>query len=133
MEGKPAVSGEIAFADVKSGEWYTDAVLWASKNGIVSGYDNGAFGTNDPVTREQMATILYRYAGYKKYDTAVTGDLTAYTDADSITPYALPAMKWANARGLITGRTASTLEPSGTATRAEVATILMRYVNHLAQ
>ena len=133
LESKPTVTGTNSFTDVKSGEWYTDAVIWATENGIVNGYGDDLFGTNDPITREQMATMLLRYADYKKYDTAKTNDLTAFTDADSIASYATDAMKWANAEGLITGRTSTTLAPTGTATRAEVATILMRFAENVVK
>lgn len=132
MEGKPAVTG-TNFTDVKAGEWYTDAIIWANTNGIVTGYESGLFGTNNPITREQMAAILYCYTSYKKYDVTKTNDLAAYTDANTVTSYALSAMKWANAENLITGRTATTLAPSGTATRAEVATILMRFAESVTK
>ena len=133
LEGKPAVTAANPFADVEGGQWYTDAVLWANLSGIVTGYDNGLFGTNDPITREQMAVILYRYAAFKKYDTVKTNDLGVYADGGSTASYALSALKWANAEGLITGRTTTALAPSGTATRAEVATILMRVVENVAK
>lgn len=133
LEGKPDVTAANAFTDVDSDEWYTDAVIWASANDIVDGYGNGVFGTNDNVTREQMAAILYRYASYKGYDVAKVNELSAYTDAESIASYALAAMRWSNAEGLITGRTATTLAPDGTATRAEVATILMRFAENVAK
>lgn len=131
LEGEPAVYGTSSFADVQNGKWYTDAVIWAAKNGIVSGHDNGLFGTNDNVTREQMAAILYRYASYKGCSVARTNNLSQYTDAGEIHSYALSAMKWANAVGLINGRTNSTLVPGGTATRAEVAAIFHRFVENL--
>lgn len=127
LEGKPAVTGANSFTDVASGQWYTDAVIWADANKIVDGYGNGLFGTNDSVTRQQMAAILYRYAQYKGYDMTKAADLSAYTDAAVIADWALAGMKWAGAEGLITGRTASTLAPGGAATRGEVATILMRF------
>ena len=127
LEGKPAVTAANPFADVEDGQWYTDAVLWASSSGIVTGYDSGLFGVDDPITREQLAVILYRYAGVKGYDVAGANDLAAYSDAGSVAPYALSALRWANAGGLVTGRTATALAPSSTATRAEVATILMRF------
>ncbi len=133
LEGKPAVTAANGFTDVKSGQWYTEAVLWADANGIVTGYGNGLFGTDDPITREQMAAILYRYASLKKYDTSGANDLAAYTDAGGITSYALSAMKWANAEGLITGSTTTTLTPTGTASRAEVATILMRFAENVVK
>jgi len=128
LEGSPAVTGANNFTDVKNGEWYTNAVIWANANDIVSGYGNGLFGTNDPITREQMAAILYRYAGYKGYDVTAAANLSAYTDAADISGWAEKAMRWANAEGLITGRTTTTLVSGGTATRAEVASILNRFV-----
>ena len=133
LEGMPAVSGANTFTDVKDGQWYTDAVIWASSNGIVGGYGNDLFGTDDPITREQMATMLLRYAEYKNYDTAKANDLAGFTDSGSIASYALDAMKWANAEGLIRGRTSTTLAPAGTATRAEVATILMRFAENVVK
>jgi hypothetical protein len=133
LEGSPAVTGTNNFADVKSGEWYTDAVLWANANGIVGGYGNGMFGTTDNVTREQMAVILYNYAKYKGYDVTKTIDLKAYTDAGSISGYAQAAMIWANAEGLLTGRTTTTLVPDGSSSRAEVATILMRFIENIVE
>ncbi len=126
-EGSPTVTGTNGFADVKSGEWYTDAVVWANKNGIVTGYSSGLFSTNDDVTREQMAAILYRYSQYKGYDVTKTADLSVFIDASGISSWAQTAMNWANAEGLINGRTTATLAPKGSATRAEVATVLQRF------
>jgi len=128
LEGAPEAAGANNFTDVKNGEWYTNAVIWAGTNDIVRGYGNGLFGTNDPITREQMAAILYSYASYKGYDVTATANFSAYTDAAEISSWAKQAMGWANAKGLITGRTATTLVPGGTATRAEVASILKRFV-----
>ncbi len=133
LEGKPAVSGTSSFTDVKSGEWYTDAIHWASANKIVSGYGDGLFGTNDSVTREQMAVILMNYAKYKGYDVTKTTALKEYTDAASIDSWAVPAMTWAVAEGLIKGTAATTLSPTGAASRAQVATILMRFVENTAK
>jgi hypothetical protein len=132
LDGEPAVTGTSGFTDVQSGRWYTDAVLWANQNGIVTGYGGGQFGTDDRVTREQMAAILYRYAQYKDYDVTKTTDLSAYTDAAGIGGWALAAMKWANAEGLITGTTTTTLSPDGASTRAQLATILMRFAESVA-
>ena len=132
MEGSPAVTGENPYTDVAAGTWYTDAVLWASEQGIVNGYGNGAFGPLDNITREQLAAMLLRYSDCKKYDTADRNDLTSYTDADAISPWALGALQWANAQGLVTGRTETTLVPQGDTTRAETATILMRYLDTIA-
>lgn len=128
LEGSPAVTGTNNFTDVKSGQWYTDGVIWANGNGIVSGLGNGRFGTNDNVTREQMAVILHNYAKYKKYNVEKTTSLSVFTDASALSSWAAESMKWANAEGLIQGRTATTLVPGGNATRAEVAAILKRFV-----
>lgn len=126
MEGISAASG-VSFTDVADNAYYANGVAWASANDIVGGYGNGKFGPEDPITREQMATILYRYSEYKGYDVTGTADLSTFTDADTVSDYATAAMAWANAEGLITGMTATTLVPQGNATRAQVATILMRF------
>ena len=130
LEGRPAVSDTSLFDDVTKGQWYTGAVIWANANGIVGGYGDGRFGPKDNITREQFAAILYRYSAFKSCDTSGTADLSAYTDASEISDWATEAMQWANAQGLITGRTATTLVPWGEATRAEAAVILMRYVGN---
>ncbi len=127
LAGKPSVFGDSGFVDVGTDTWYTDAVIWAGKNDIVSGYGNGRFGPSDPVTREQLAAILYRYAKLMGYDTGAAKDLSGYTDASNISGWAREAMSWATANGLIVGRTSTTLTPRGTATRAEAAAILMRF------
>jgi hypothetical protein len=131
LEGKPSVTGTCDFTDVKSGEWYTDAVIWASANKIVGGYGDGHFGTDDSVTREQLAVILMNYAKYKGYDVMKTADLTVYSDAASINSWATDAMKRAVTKGLVTGTTKTTLSPTGTASRAQVATILMRFIENV--
>ena len=133
MEGKPAVTGENSFTDVQAGQWYTDAVLWANANKLVEGYGNGSFGTNDSITREQMAAILYRYAQLKKYDVSKSAVLTKYSDAASVSAWASDAVKWANGEGLINGTTETTLAPRDTATRAQVAAILMRFAENIAK
>ena len=127
LEGKPAVSGENPFTDVDAGTWYTDAVIWAADKGVVTGTTPTTFDPNDPITREQMAAILYRYASYKGYDVAEKADLSSYADAGKISAYAADAMAWTNTEGLVTGETPTTLVPQGNATRAQVAEILMRY------
>ncbi len=133
LEGQPSVNGADSFTDVESGQWYTNAVLWASAEGIVAGYGGGQFGTNDSITREQMAAILHRYAQHKGCDVTATADLVSYTDAAEISGWAQSAMQWANAGGLIAGTTPATLDPAGTATRAQVASILMRFVKGFAE
>ncbi len=127
LAGKPESSGGSLFEDVSANAWYTDAVLWASGSGIVNGYGSNRFGGSDPVTREQLAAMLYRYAKFMQYDVSPSGELSAYTDASRVSDWALEAMQWANAAGLITGRSSASLAPQGTATRAEVAIILMRF------
>ena len=126
LENEPEVSGGSAFTDVENGAWYADAVAWAAANDIVNGTSATTFAPNSPITREQMAAILYRYAAYKGYDVSQKADLSGYTDAASISGYAKDALAWANAQKLITGVTDTTLNPQGSATRAQVATILMR-------
>ena len=132
LEGQPAVSGTNPFDDVTEGQWYTDAVIWANENGIVEGYGRGQFGPSDTITREQFASILYRYASFKSWDISKEADLSSYEDASSISSWAEAAMKWANAEGLITGRTDTALAPEGNTTRAEAAAILMRAIEALS-
>ena len=128
LEGEPGVNYLLPFTDVAEGLWYTEAVRWAASEGIVNGVSDTSYAPDNAITREQMAAILYRYAQYKGYNTSVGGmSLAEYTDADQISSYATTAMQWANENGLITGRTDTTLAPQSTATRAEVATILMRF------
>lgn len=135
LDGEPTPTAANTFADVKNGVYYTDAVAWANEKGIVTGYTATQFGSNDNVTREQMATIMYRYAVMKGLDTTVGADtnLLSYKDANQISAYAMDALTWANGAGIITGRTADTLVPQGDSTRAEVATIMMRFVNIYAE
>ena len=133
LEGSPAVSGDTAFADVDAGRYDADAVAWAAANGILSGYDNGLFGPDDAVTREQLAAILYRYAAWQGRDVTAAADLSGYTDAQAISDYAAQAMAWANAEGLICGTGANTLSPAGTATRAQIASVLQRFCTAAAE
>ena len=128
LEGEPAVSGAAHFDDVASGQWYFAAIAWASENGIANGVSDKTFAPNDDISREQMAAILFRYANYKGYDTSARADLSAYSDAGSVSAYAEESMRWATGAGLITGMENSTLSPNSNATRAQVATILMRFV-----
>ena len=127
LEGKPAVDAASGFSDVSSGSYYADAVAWAKANGIVNGTSETTFSPNEPVTREQTAAILYRYAQYKGYDVEKTADLTAYADAAAIHSYAKNAMSWAVAAGILNGVSSTSLEPTGSATRAQVATVLTRF------
>ena len=131
LAGEPTVSGQSPFADVPQDQWYSAAVIWAKENGIAEGYGDGSFGPMDTVTREQFAAILYRYAAFKGCDILQTSDLSGFADASEVSGWALEAVKWANACGLITGRTETALVPRGTATRAETAAILTRFAEIL--
>ena len=133
LEGEPRVTTGSAFNDVDAAMYYADAIAWANANGIVTGYDEATFGPNDAITREQMAAILYRYAQYKAYRTTASADLSGYVDADAVSAYALPALQWASAEGLVTGTSSTTLTPDGSATRAQVATIFMRFMEDVAE
>lgn len=126
LEGNPQ-AGQSSFPDVERGQWYAAAVDWAAEKGVVNGYDNGRFGPADRITREQMAAILYRYAQLKGYDTASAGSLTGFTDGDKVSSYAAESLRWAVGAGVITGKDGNRLDPKGGASRAEAATILMRF------
>ena len=110
--------------------WYTDAVKWAYKNGVVAGVGKNKFAPNDTITREQFAAIMFRYSKeIDKLEIAFGGDLSAFTDFDKTSSYAQEAMRWALCNGYITGMTETTIEPRGNATRAQMATIVTRYIN----
>ena len=129
MAGSPVVNYAMTYTDVAQGQWYSEAVRWATSEGVVTGYGNGLFGTNDPITREQLATMLWRYAQTEDYDVSVGEDtnILSYTDAFDVAEYAIPAMQWACGSGLMEGSNGS-LNPRAKATRAEVATMLMRWM-----
>lgn len=126
MEGAPAAAS-TTFTDVQSGKYYSDAVAWANANDIVNGYGNGLFGPDDTITREQMATILYRYAEYKQYDVNIYDDISTFSDSSQVSSWAVEPVKWAFGIKLITGVGENMLDPTGDATRAQVAMILMRF------
>nr|WP_302665389.1 S-layer homology domain-containing protein [uncultured Agathobaculum sp.] len=132
LENEPTASA-AGFTDVASNTYYANAVAWAAANGVVTGVSETSFAPNDAITREQLAAILYRYAELKGYNVSASGSLSGYTDASQISSYATTAMQWANSTGLITGKTSTTLSPKGNATRAEVATILMRFCENIAK
>ena len=123
MENTPAVSGVAVFSDVAADQYYTDAVAWASANGIVGGYGNGTFGPNDSITREQLVTMLWRYAGSPESSYA----LDSFQDQGEVAGYAATAMAWAVEHGIVSGTSATTLSPADASTRAQLATILMRF------
>ena len=129
MENEPRCFGSAAFSDVKPGAYYEKAVVWASQNNIVSGYTDGTFRPDAPVTREQLASILYRYTLYRGQDVSAgeTTSLTGYGDAQAVSNYALPAMRWACGTGFLQGANGK-LNPSGLATRAQLAAMLHRYL-----
>lgn len=132
-EGSPA-AGASNFSDVAAGQYYAEPVAWAAAHGIVNGYPNGTFIPNAPITREQFAAILYRYAQYKGFDVSGRADLYAgFTDAGQVSEYAHDAMAWANYEGLINGVTTTTLQPGGFASRAQAAAILMRFCENIVQ
>ena len=131
LAGEPEADSASSFSDVSRRAWYADAVAWANENGIVTGINEATFAPDQNITREQMAVILYRYAQTIGLDVSARADLSGYADASGISAYAEEAMSWAVAEGLISGMTETTLAPKGTATRAQVATILMRFVNYV--
>ena len=132
LEGEPEVSGTSGFTDVEAGTWYTDAVAWAAANGIVNGTTDTTFAPGEDITREQLVTVLYRYAESKGYDVSASADLSGYPDAGQVQDYAQPAMAWAVAEGIVEG-VDGTLNPAGNATRAQIATILMRFCEGVAK
>ena len=132
MEGRPAAAS-AGFADVASGDWYASAVNWAAANGVVSGVSETGFGPNNALTREQLALILYRFAQYKGYDVTGTSDLAAYADGSSVSSWAAEAMGWAVDAGLISGVGGNQIAPTGTASRAQVAQILMNFCENVAR
>lgn len=133
MESRPACDAENAFIDVPVGQWYTDAVIWANDAKIVSGMGEGLFAPNMEITREQMVAMLYNYAKYKGYDVTASADLSTFADSASVSAWAQPAMQWAVAEGYISGMGANQLAPQGTATRAEIASVIMRFMEATAE
>ena len=127
LAGEPAVSGDVGFTDVAPGQWYTNAVAWAAQKGIVNGISDTEFAPSGDLTREQLATVLYRYAESMGYDVSAQADLSGFPDAGDIQSYATQALSWAVAEGLLQGFEDDSLQPGGTATRAQIATILMRF------
>lgn len=128
VEGKPTVTGEATFTDAAAaGDWAVDAITWAEQNGVVAGMGDGTFAPNAKVTREQFAQMMYNYAEYKDYDLTKTGNLAQFSDEGDVSSWAETALKWANGNGLINGHDDGTLEPQGTAIRAQAASILMNF------
>ena len=128
LEGAPAVTTDAGFNDVAAGTWYTDAVNWAAANNIVNGVEGNNFDPTGSLTREQMATVLYRYAQYKGADVSASGDISGFADSANVSSWAADAVKWAVGSGLVNGVEGNALAPQGTSTRAQAATVLMRFV-----
>ena len=133
LAGQPAPSGDSGFSDVETGTWYTDAVAWAAQNGIVNGVSDTQFAPGDDITREQLAVILYRYATYQGYDVSQRADLSGFVDAGTISTYAQEALSWASAQGLVLGFEDDSLRPQGNASRAQIAAVLMRFCQTVAE
>ena len=130
MAGSPVVNYAMDYTDVAQGQWYSEAIRWAASEGIVGGYGNGLFGSNDPITREQFAVMLYRFAQEQGYDVSIgeNTNILSYTDVADLSEYAISAMQWAVGAGIINGTgDGSTLSPQGQATRAQAAVMLMRF------
>ena len=127
LEGQPEVTGEMDFTDVETSDWWSNAVAWASQNGVVAGYEDETFRPERKVTREEFAQMLYNYAEYKGYDLTASADLSKYPDAGKISGWAETAMAWANGNGLINGHDNGMIDPIGTATRAQAASILANF------
>ncbi len=126
LEGSPACMGR-SFRDVPGGQWYANGVVWAASRGLVNGFEDGTFRPEEPVTREQLVTILYRYTAGKERVTTARADLSGFTDARQISSYARDSLAWAKAAGLVSGMDWGGIDPQGRATRAQVAAILQRF------
>ena len=132
LENEPQVDYTMTFADVAEGQWYTEAVRWAASINVVGGYSAEEYGTDDFISRQDMATILWRYAEYKGYDVSATADLD-YTDAGNIADYALTAMQWACGSGIFEGNGDGTINPTGDTRRCEYAAIMMRFIENVVK
>ena len=133
LAGTPAVAAANSFSDVREGQWYTDAILWAAGCGVAEGCGSGLFGPNDPITREQTAAILYRYAVRSGGGVFVAGDLGRFKDAGGVSDWAADSVRWAVGRGLLRGKDDGVLDPQGAATRAEVAAVLQNFMENFAK
>ena len=134
IEGKPEINTDIiSFSDVKPSMWYTDAVLWANKNGLIVGFEKDFFGIGSPITREQFVSILYRYANWKGYDITQKATLTEYTDFETVSDYAKDPMMWAIYENIITGTSKTTLGPKDTANRAQIAVMTKNFFENVVK
>lgn len=128
LDGSKSNNGESGFSDVPAGRWYSKAVTWAVQNQIVAGYSSTVFGPGNNITRQDLVTILYRYAAYKNMSTSARADLSGYSDVGSISGYAVEPMRWAVASGIVSGTGAATLSPKRTATRAQLVQMLYKWL-----
>ena len=134
LEGQPAVTGDTTFTDAAAaGDWAVKAITWAEQTGVVAGIGDGLFDPTANVTREEFAQMMYNYASYKEYDLTLEGDLSQFEDASAISGWAETAMSWANGSGLINGHDDGTIDPQGTTTRAQAASILMNFDQNVAE
>lgn len=134
LEGQPAVTGDTTFTDAAAaGDWAVKAITWAEQTGVVAGIGDGLFAPTANVTREEFAQMMYNYASYKEYDLTLEGDLSQFEDASAISGWAETAMSWANGSGLINGHDDGTIDPQGTTTRAQAASILMNFDQNVAE
>ena len=133
MTNPETTESKHSFTDVPQGQWYSDAVAWAAENGIVNGISETEFAPDSDVSREQMALIIYRFAKMQGYDISDKADISDFTDTGDVSNWALDAISWANKTELVTGTGESTLSPKATATRAQVAAILMRFCENVAK
>lgn len=133
LEGQPTVTGNSGFSDIKSGDWYSKAVIWAERTGVVDGYENNTFRPGKAVSREEFAQMLYNYAVYKGYDLSAAANLARFPDGKNVSAWAEKAMCWANGNELINGHDDGRLDPGGTAIRAQAASILMRFDRNLVE
>lgn len=134
LEGQPAVTGDTTFTDAAdAGDWAVKAITWAEQTGVVAGIGDGLFDPTSNVTREEFAQMMYNYASYKEYDLTLEGDLSQFEDASAISSWAETAMSWANGSGLINGHDDGTIDPQGTTTRAQAASILMNFDQNVAE
>lgn len=133
LEGQPTVTGNSGFSDIKSGDWYSKAVIWAERTGVVDGYENNTFRPGKAVSREEFAQMLYNYAVYKGYDLSAAANLSKFPDGKNVSTWAEKAMSWANGNELINGHDDGRLDPGGTAIRAQAASILMRFDQNLVE
>ena len=128
LDGSEEVPGKVPFADVEPGSWYSDAVEWAFEKGIVNGVSLTEFAPGEDITREQLAVMLMRYSEYRKYSTIISGDIQIFDDAIEVSSWANDSLNWAVGNGIINGRSQTELAPRGTATRAEAATMILRFI-----